>query len=112
MRNDIIQANGDIEKLASTKWSEDVYYYHLTWATLADLPNIIRENQELLNHNPWEISDILEWLFITQSYQDLSWNLTKEDLEWFTFFRLNDKEEVSIKNATKNINKRWYCYAE
>ena len=66
---------------------------------IIDMDEINNEINEIeLN----KISDIKEWLFETVSYQDLSGALQKEDYEWFTFYRVNDRKEVSIDDADAN----------
>jgi len=102
LRDDIILADGIMDKLASNRWSEWISYYHLTWASAGDMPQVIKNHPELLQTNIWEISPIVEWLFSSVQYQDQSWLIQQEDLSGFTFIRVNDKREVSIENATAN----------
>lgn len=101
LRSEIIESNWNMEKLTEWKWSSNIFYSHLTWATLSELPEILR-NDELNNIELNKISEIKEWLFESVSYQDLSGSIQKEDYEWFTFFKINDRKEVSIDNADTN----------
>ena len=102
LRDEIITSSENLEKLAANRWSEWIIYEHLTWAAAGDMPNIIRNHPELLQTNIWEISPITEWLFYSVSYQDQSWLVKQQDYTGFTFIRINDKQEVSIENATAN----------
>lgn len=102
LRDEIIASSENLEKLAANRWSEWIIYEHLTWAAAGDMPNIIRNHPELLQTNIWEISPITEWLFYSVSYQDQSWLVKQQDYTGFTFIRINDKQEVSIENATAN----------
>lgn len=101
VRDEIIAANWNIEKLTEWKWSSNIFYSHFTGATLSELPELLRNN-EINEIELNKISDIKEWLFETVSYQDLSGALQKEDYEWFTFYRVNDRKEVSIEDADAN----------
>lgn len=101
VRNEIISTNWNIEKLTEWKWSSNIFYSHFTGATLSELPELLRNN-EINEIELNKISDIKEWLFETVSYQDLSGSLQKEDYEWFTFYRVNDRKEVSIDDADAN----------
>ena len=100
LRDEIILSEWKMDKLASNRWSEWIDYNHWTWVTLGDMPDIIRNNPKLLETPIWEISPITEWLYYSVSYQDLSWLVQQQDLNGFTFLRVNDKKEVSIENAT------------
>ena len=102
LRDEIIASSENLEKLAANRWSEWIIYEHLTWAAAGDMPNIIKNHPELLQTNIWEISPITEWLFYSVSYQDQSWLVKQQDYTGFTFIRINDKQEVSIENATAN----------
>ena len=114
LRDEIIASKWNMEKLTEWKWSSNIFYTHLTWATLAEIPEIVKQsNLDDIKLN--EISDIKEWLFETVSYQDASGSLQKEDYEWFTFFRVNDRTETSIENADANdilaaVEKLWKDY--
>ena len=102
LRDDIISAEWKMDKLAANRWSEWIIYTHLTWVAVGDMPNIIQNHPELLQTNIGEISPITQWLFYSQSYQDQSWLVQQIDYSGFTFVRINDKQEVSIDNATTN----------
>lgn len=102
LRDDIISADWSMEKLAANRWSEWIIYEHMTWVAAGDMPNIIQDNPELLQTKIGEISPITEWLFFSQSYQDQSWLVKQQDYSGFTFVRINDRQEVSIENATAN----------
>ena len=115
LRDEIVASDWKMEKLASNRGSEGIVYDHLTGVSLGDMPNIIKDNPKLLETTIWEISPIVEWLYYTLSYQDLSWLVQQQDYSWFTFFRINDKQEVSIENATANdiinvIQEMWNKY--
>lgn len=100
LKQDIIDANWNMEKLTEWKGSSNIFYTHLTGATLSQLPDIIKDSVDEIPLNT--ISDTKEWLYETVSYQDLSGALKTEDYEWFTFFRVNDRQESSIDNANAN----------
>lgn len=102
LRDDIISAEWKMDKLAANRWSEWIIYTHMTWVSAGDMPNIIQNHPELLQTNIGEISPITQWLFYSQSYQDQSWLVQQVDYSGFTFVRINDKQEVSIQNATAN----------
>lgn len=102
LRDDIILADWSMEKLASNRWSEWIMYEHMTWVAAGDMPNIIKDHPELLQTKIGEISPITEWLFYSMQYQDQSWLVQQQDYSGFTFLRINDKQEVSIENATAN----------
>ena len=102
LRDDILLADWSMEKLAANRWSEWIIYEHMTWVAAGDMPNIIQNHPELLQTKIGEISPITEWLFFSQSYQDQSWLVQQVDYSGFTFVRINDKQEVSIQNATAN----------
>lgn len=103
LRDEIIASEWKMEKLASNRWSEWIYYEHYTGVSLGDLwREILQSHPELLQTEIWEISPIAEWLYYSVSYQDLSWLVQQQDLSWFTFLRINDRQEVSIQNATAN----------
>lgn len=102
LRDDIILADWSMEKLASNRWSEWIMYEHMTWVAAWDMPNIIKDHPELLQTKIGEISPITEWLFYSMQYQDQSWLVQQQDYSGFTFLRINDKQEVSIENATAN----------
>jgi len=100
LRDEIILSEWKMDKLASNRWSEWIDYNHWTWVTLGDMPDIIRNNPKLLETPIWEISPITEGLYYSVSYQDLSGLVKQQDLNGFTFLRINDKQEISIENAT------------
>ena len=102
LRDDIISADWSMDKLAANRWSEWIIYEHMTWVAAGDMPNIIQNHPELLQTKIGEISPITEWLFFSQSYQDQSWLVKQQDYSGFTFVRINDRQEVSIENATAN----------
>lgn len=102
LRDDILLADWSMEKLAANRWSEWIIYEHMTWVAAGDMPNIIQNHPELLQTKIGEISPITEWLFFSQSYQDQSWLVKQQDYSGFTFVRINDRQEVSIENATAN----------
>lgn len=102
LRDEIILSEWKIDKLAANRWSEWIIYDHMTWVSAWDMPNIIQNHPELLQTPIGEISPITEWLFYSQSYQDQSWLVKQIDYSWFTFVRINDRQEVSIENATAN----------
>ena len=102
LRDEILLSSENLEKLASNRWSEWIIYEHLTWVSAWDMPNIIQDHPELLQTPVWEISPIIPWLFYSVSYQDLSWLVQQQDYSGFTFIRINDKQEISIQNATAN----------
>ena len=102
LRDEIISTDWQMEKLASNRWSEWIIYDHLTWVALWDMPNIVKNNPEILDTEIWEISPIVEWLYYSVSYQDLSGLTQQVDYSGFTFLRINDRQEVSIENATAN----------
>ena len=102
LRDEIILSEWKIDKLAANRWSEWIIYDHMTWVSAGDMPNIIQNHPELLQTPIGEISPITEWLFYSQSYQDQSWLVKQIDYSWFTFVRINDRQEVSIENATAN----------
>ena len=102
LRDDIISADWSMEKLAANRWSEWIIYEHMTWVAAGDMPNIIQNHPELLQTKIGEISPITQWLFFSQSYQDQSWLVKQQDYSGFTFVRINDRQEVSIENATAN----------
>ena len=116
LRDEVVLSEWKMEKLASNRWSEWIYYEHFTWVSVWDLGRkIIQDHPELLQTEVWEISPIAAWLYYSISYQDLSWLVQQQDLSWFTFLRLNDKQEVSIENATANdiinvIQEMWNEY--
>ena len=115
LRDDILLADWSMEKLASNRWSEWIIYEHLTWVSAWDMPNIIQNHPELLQTNIWEISPITEWLFYTVSYQNQSGLIQQQDYSGFTFIRVNDRQEISIENATANdiinvITEMWNEY--
>lgn len=102
LKDDILLADWSMEKLAANRWSEWIIYEHMTWVAAGDMPNIIQNHPELLQTKIGEISPITQWLFFSQSYQDQSWLVQQVDYSGFTFVRINDKQEVSIQNATAN----------
>ena len=116
LRDEIIAAEWKMEKLASNRWSEWIYYEHFTWVSIWDLWRpILQTHPELLQTPIWEISKVAEWLYYSVSYQDLSWLVQQQDLSGFTFLRINDRQEVSIENATANdiinvIQEMWNKY--
>jgi len=116
LRDEIIASEWKMEKLASNRWSEWIYYEHFTWVSVWDLWRpILQDHPELLQTKIGEISPIAEWLYYSISYQDLSWSLQQQDLSGFTFLRINDRQEVSIENATANdiinvIQEMWNKY--
>ena len=117
LRDEIMSANWEMEKLASNRWSEWVIYSHYTWVSAWDMPDIVRNNKGLLDTEIGKISPITEWVYYTLSYQDLSWIVQQEIYSWFTFVRINDKQEVSIENATTNdilnvVTEMWNNYEE
>ena len=102
LRDEIIASSENLEKLSANRWSEWIIYEHMTWVSAGDMPNIIKDHPELLQTKVWEISPITEWLFYSVSYQNQSWLVQQQDYSWFTFVRINDKQEISIENATAN----------
>lgn len=114
LRDEIIATSWNMEKLTEWKWSSNIFYTHLTGATLSELPAILRSdevNTIALN----TVSEIKDWLYETVSYQDLSGALKSEDYEWFTFYKVNDRQESSIENADSNdiltaIEQLWLEY--
>lgn len=102
LRDEIMSTNWEMEKLASNRGSEWIIYSHYTWISAWDMPDIVRNNVSLLDTEIGKISPIKEWIYYTLSYQDLSWLDQEEIYSWFTFIRINDKQEVSIENATTN----------
>ena len=116
LRDEIVASEWKMEKLASNRWSEWIYYEHYTGVSIWDLGReILQSHPELLQTEIWEISPIAEWLYYSVSYQDLSWLVQQQDLSGFTFLRINDRQEVSIENATANdivnvIQEMWNEY--
>lgn len=102
LRDEIVLSNENMWKLAANRWSEWIMYEHMTWVAAGDMPNIIKDHPELLQTKIGEISPITEWLFYSVQYQDQSWLVQQQDYSWFTFLRINDKQEVSIQNASAN----------
>lgn len=102
LRDEIVLSNENMWKLAANRWSEWIMYEHMTWVAAGDMPNIIKDHPELLQTKIGEISPITEWLFYSVQYQDQSGLVQQQDYSWFTFLRINDKQEVSIQNATAN----------
>lgn len=102
LRDEILLSEWKIEKLAANRWSEWIDYNHWTWVTLGDMPDIIKNNPKLLETPIGEISPIVEGLYYTLSYENLSWIEQTVDYSWFTFLRVNDRQEVSIENATSD----------
>lgn len=101
LRNEIIATSWNMYKLTEWKWSSNIFYTHLTGATLSELPAILKTDEiDTISLN--DISEIKEWLYETVSYQDLSGALKSEDYEWFTFYKINDRKESSIENANAN----------
>lgn len=115
LRSEIIASSWNMAKLSDARWSENIFYTHVTWITLSEMPEIIKANPSALNIAQWDISDILEWLYETTSYQDLSGLIQSESYTWYTFFRVNDKQQVNIENASANdivnaIEELWWKY--
>lgn len=115
LRDEIMTSSWNMDKLASNRWSEWIIYEHMTWVAAWDMPNIIQSHPELLQTQIGEISPITEWLFYSVSYQDQSWLVQQQDYSGFTFVRINDRQEVSIENATANdiinvISEMWNEY--
>ena len=100
LKSDIIAASWNMSKLTEWKGSSNIFYTHLTGATLSQLPDIIKDSVDEIKLDT--VSDIKEWLYETVSYQDLSGAVKSEDYEWFTFFKVNDRKESSIENANAN----------
>ena len=60
LRDEIIASKWNMEKLTEWKWSSNIFYTHLTWATLAEIPEIVKQsNLDDIKLN--EISDIKEY---------------------------------------------------
>lgn len=102
LKNNIELSSGLIDKFADSKWSQNVFYNHLTWSTLGQLPAIFKNNPKLLSLENGKISDVLTDMFDIVKYQDYSGNDTSTELYGYTFYRINDVSELSIDTITIN----------
>lgn len=115
LRNDILQADGAIDKFASNRWSENIFYDHWTGVTLAQLPDIYREKISLTEDKIWQISELVQGTYDISSYNDMSGNLQNVELYGNTFYRLNEVSSSSRESVTPNdivevAEELWYSY--
>lgn len=97
--NDIKATDDEIAKLADSRWSQNIFYNKLENVVLEQLPEIFTANPKLLQLEKWEISALLTDKFDTVQQQDLSGNVQSFDLEWYTFYRINDVKTTTIADA-------------
>jgi protein-export membrane protein SecD len=102
LKNDIMESDLSIEMVAGSKWSQNIFYSNLTGLSLGQMPDIFKKNPKLLELPKWEISNILTDMFDVVEYQDMSGNINKTELYWYTFYRINDIRELSRDNITIN----------
>lgn len=100
LKKDIELSNWQIDKFADSRWSQNIFYSNVKDVTLSQLPKLFTANPKLLNLAKWEISDIFTDMFDTVEYQDLSGNLSQNDLYGYTFYRINDIKELSRENIS------------
>ena len=100
LKKDIELSEWKIDKFADSRGSQNIFYNNVTGLTLSQLPKLFKDNPKLLNLSKWEISDIVTDLFDIVEYQDLSGKIHSEELQGYTFYRINDVKEVSRDNIS------------
>lgn len=100
LKKDIELSEWKIDKFADSRGSQNIFYNNVTGVTLSQLPKLFKDNPKLLNLSKWEISDIVTDLFDIVEYQDLSGKIHSEELQGYTFYRINDVKEVSRENIS------------
>lgn len=100
LKKDIELSEWKIDKFADSRGSQNIFYNNVTGVTLSQLPKLFKDNPKLLNLSKWEISDIVTDLFDIVEYQDLSGKIHSEELQGYTFYRINDVKEVSRDNIS------------
>ena len=102
-------------ELYENQASENIYAQTISW-TLAALPEIYKENVELLNTIPLnQVSNIVEGTYTTSLSQAEDGSVTSENVDWFLVFRVTsrDSEEktgYSPSDIISVANQLWYEY--
>lgn len=79
-------------ELYANQESENIIANQISW-TLSQLPEIYAQNRELLDSLPIDqISNIIEGIYHTSTYQDASWELKNEELNGFLTFRVKERK--------------------
>lgn len=116
LRDTIISNNAKIKSFADARWSENIYYNHLSGVTLWQLPAVYKNHPSLLtNIGIWEISEIVTDTYDVVNYTDYSGNNSTTELYGYSFYRINDIQKVDRESATVNdvvdvAKQLWYVY--
>jgi len=116
LKETIISNDDKIVSFADARWSENIYYNDLSGVALGQLPALYKNNVELLtNAKEWEISKIITDTYDVVDYTDYSGNNVTTELYWYSFYRINGKQEINRDTATVNdvvdvAEQLWYIY--
>ncbi len=116
LKNEIENNDGMIDSFADARWSENIYYDHWTGVTLWQLPEIYKNNPRLLTSvSVGSISKIISDTYDVVEYRDQSGSVQSTEMYGYTFYRINDIQEVSRDTATPNdvvdvAEQLWYKY--
>ena len=87
-------------ELYENQGSENIYAQSFSW-TLSMLPEIYQENVETLNTIPLnQISNIIEWTYTSNSYENEDGTYSYEDIDGFLIFRVNQRDSESKTSFT------------
>ena len=99
-----ISPNPDLmAKLAEWRWSENIFYNHITWANIDQLPSIYKKNIKILDKLAiWKLyNGIIQGKYATVESKDKNGFSTGVELNWFIIFRLLDKKQAPGLSWTK-----------
>lgn len=96
--NLFVQAQGwtDLNELAANRSADGIYVNRYNWASAAELPSIYQDNIQLL-------SNMATWTVYSQLLEGAYHSSEANTLEWFTFFKLVDRQVVDNAALTAPI---------
>ena len=102
-------------ELYENQASENIYAQTISW-TISTLPEIYKDNLDLLNSIPLnQVSNLVEWTYTTSLSQAEDGSMSAENVDWFLVFRVTsrDTEEKSTYSPSDIVSvadQLWYEY--
>lgn len=111
---DLVEDPDLIKQIWDGKWSQNVFYSLYSGVTSDQLPDVYKDRLWLINSiELWKLNnEIIEWKYTYIAPDAQQWILTGVDLNWFTMFRVLDRQEnslstVSSANVREAASKLW-----